>query len=403
MSNDTIASVAFFFKTVFDTGLYDESIRIHPTLDQITKVADFTGDSIVYSVKYGNAQNIASTATGVSGIAKAKAVGSSQKGVKFTMYRVRKTGTISFDIEALKAAKGRNDGSFENLLTEGVDGFTGEFLDRLGFDLHRDGYGTRGKRLSINGNIISMTVPDDARNFKVGMQLGAAQNADGTSPRTGTSPVTAVDVDAGTVTVEDAGDIASFANNDYLFAAPEMDNNLQGFGICTPLAAPGGSDSFRGVNRSVYASLLAGSRLNDTNASVEENAGRIAVKIQNNGGRCDTLTLNPQRAWELMRRINSKVMMQPGGTAKYGFETAMISTPAGNLKLVSDPDAPMTVGRVHLGASHKIRSLDEFVHLGNEDGNFELRLEGDDALESRVRSLSQYQQTMPRDFGVFVI
>src|SRR5688572_23995467 len=126
MANDTMSSVAYFLKTVFDVGLADESMRLHPTLDRIPKVADFTGDSIVYSVKINNAQNIASSATGVSGLAAAQAVNSSSKGVKFTMTRVRKTGSLSFDIELIKAAHARNDGSFENVLTEDVDGFTME-------------------------------------------------------------------------------------------------------------------------------------------------------------------------------------------------------------------------------------------------------------------------------------
>lgn len=404
MSNDTISAVAYFFKTVFDTGLADESMRRHPTLDMIKKIADFVGDSIVYSVKVGNAQNIASSATGVSGLAAAQAVGSSSKGYKFTMTRVRKTGTLSFDIEAVKAARGRNDGSFENLLVNDVDGFVHEFTDRLGFDLFRDGYGARGRRLSASTNVITLDNADDARNFKIGMLVGASPNSDGSSARSGTTTVAGVDTDAGAVTLTSAAAITSFANNDYLFANPEIGNNLQGFEVCTPLTAPGGSDSFRGVNRSAHTSLLAGCRLNDTNAPVEENAGRVAVKVSQNGGIVDTLVLNPQRAWEMIRRLGAKIMYQDGGgTAKYGFETAIIATPAGNLKVIPDPDCPTNRGREFYNASHRIRTLDEFVHIGNEDGNYELRMATDDALESRVRSLSQYQQTEPRNHAVFAI
>lgn len=404
MANDTISSVAYFFKTVFDTGLADESMRRHPTLDMIKKVADFVGDSIVYSVKVGNAQNIASSASGTSGLAAAQAVGSASKGYKLTMTRVRKTGTLSFDIEAIKAARGRNDGSFENLLVNDMDGFVNEFSDRLGFDLFRDSYGVRGRRQSISSNTVTLTNPDDARNFKLNMVVRAATGADGTGSRTGTTTVAGVDHDAGTVTLTSAAAITSFANNDYLYADPEVLNNLQGFGTCTPLVTPGGSDSFRGVNRSAMPSLLAGSRLSDTNSTVEENAGRVAVKISQNGGMVDTLVLNPQRAWEMIRRLGAKIMYQDGGgTAKYGFETAIIATPAGNLRVIPDPDCPTTEGREFRNGSHKIRTLDEFVHIGNEDGNYELRMATDDALESRVRSLSQYQQTEPRDHGVFAI
>ncbi len=404
MSNDTMSSVAYFLKSVFDTGLADESMRLHPTLDMIPKVADFTGDSIIYSVKVGNAQNIASSASGTSGLSAAQAVGSSSKGFKFTMVRVRKTGTISFDIELIKAAKGRNDGSFENVLVEDVDGFTNEFTDRLGFDLFRDGYGARGVRSSISSDTITLTVPDDARNFKIGMLLGASANADGSSARVGSSAITAVDHDTGLVTVASAAAIASFANADYLFAAPEIGNNLQGFELSTPLTTPASGVTFRGVDRFLMPSLLAGSRIADTNTLPEENAGKVAVKIRQNGGTADTLVLNPQRYWEMCRRIGAKIMYEGGGGTKdYGFEGVRVTSPAGVLQVVSDPDCQTTRGRVFLNSSHKIRTLGEFVHIGNEDGNYELRLATDDALESRVRSLSNYQQTKPRDFGVFSI
>jgi hypothetical protein len=402
-ANDTFSSVAYFFKTVFDTGLADESMRLHPTLDRIPKIADFTGDSIIYSVKVGNAQNIASTASGSSGVAAAQAVGSSSKGYKFTMVRVRKTGTLSFDIEAVKAAIGRNDGSFENLMSEDVDGFVNEFSDRLGFDLFRDSYGVRGRRSSLNSNTITLSVPDDARNFKIGMLVGASTLATGASMLTGSSAVTAVDHDAGTVTLASAAAIASFADNDYLYAAPEVLNNLQGFEICTPLVTPSAT-AFRGVDRTAMPSLLAGSRIDDTNSLVEENAGKIAVKIRNNGGTADTLVLNPQRYWEMCRRIGAKIIYQGGGgDAKYGFEGVTITSPAGNLNVISDPDCPTNRGRVFNNAAHKIRTLGEFVHIGNEDGNYELRIYNEDSLESRVRSLANYQQTKPRDFGVFSI
>jgi hypothetical protein len=398
-ANALISTVGYVFKTMFDAGLSDEATRLHPTLDRIKKVDDFGGTSLKYSVKYGNAQNITS---GV--IASAQAVGSASKGVTFEMYRKKKTGTISLDVEALLAAKKSTEGAFATLVVSEVDGFVSEFWDRLGFDLFRDGYGARGIQSSISTNTITLTIPDDARNFKVGMLLGADDTATGASPRVGSSAITAVDTDAGTITVTSAAAIASLTNGDYLFAYPEIASNLEGFEMCTPLTAPTGADSFRGVNRSVYSSLLAGARIDDTNTMIEENAGKIAVKIRQNGGRADTLVLNPQRAWEMFRRLGAKVMYQGGGgTVEYGFEKAIISSPAGDLQVISDPDCPTSRGRVFLNESHKLRTLEEFVHIANEDGNYNLRMPTDDALETRVRSMSNYQQTEPRNHGVFSI
>jgi len=205
------------------------------------------------------------------------------------------------------------------------------------------------------------------------------------------------------LTVTSAAAITSFANSDFLFAAPEIGNNLQGFELSTPLATPT-STLFRGVDRTAAPALLAGSRISDTNTMIEENAGKIAVKIRQNGGRADTLALNPQRYWEMCRRIGARIMYEGGGgEAAYGFEGIRITSPAGVLKVISDPDCPVSRGRVFLNTSHKIRTLGDFVHIGNEDGNYELRLATDDALESRVRSLANYYQPEPRNHGVFSI
>lgn len=384
---------------MYDRGVADEAIRLHPTLDMLPKVADFGGDQINYAVKVGNAQNITSGA-----LSSAQAVGSSSKGYQFAMTRKKKTGTITLDVEALLAAKQGPEGAFATLIVNEVDGFVSEFMDRLGFDIFRDGYGARGVRSSISTNTITLATVDDARNWKIGMLLGASPNADGSSPRTGSSAVTAVDIDAGTVTIASAAAITSFADNDYLFAAPEIGSNIEGFALCTPLTTPSGSDSFRGVNRSAMPSLLAGSRIDDTNTMIEENAGKIAVKIRQNGGRADTLVLNPQRYWEMVRRLGAKIMYAGGGgSADYGFEKVLINSPAGVLSVVSDADCPTTRGRVFLNSSHKIRTLEEFVHIANEDGNYNLRVYNEDSLETRVRSMGNYQQTEPRNHGVFSI
>lgn len=402
MSNATLTSVAYLFKHIYDSGVADESIRLHPTIDMIPKSADFGGADLTYAVKVGNAQNIASSASGSSGVAAAQAVGSASKGYQYVMTRIKKTGTISLDIEALMAAK-MVDGAFATLVTNEVDGFVSEFMDRLGFDLFRDGSGSRGQRTSISTNTITLATADDARNFKIGMLLGAAVNADGSSPRVGSSPVTAVDTDGGTVTVASAAAITAFANSDFLFAAPEIGNNLQGFESCTPLTSPTAT-LFRGVDRTAFPALLAGSRITDTATMIEENAGKIAVKIRQNGGRADTLVLNPQRYWEMVRRLGAKIMYSGGGgSADYGFEKVLINSPAGVLNVISDADCPVSRGRVFLNASHKIRTLQEFVHIANEDGLYNLRLATDDAIETRVRTMGNYQQPKPRDHGVFAI
>jgi hypothetical protein len=92
-----------------------------------------------------------------------------------------------------------------------------------------------------------------------------------------------------------------------------------------------------------------------------------------------------------------------GGSADYGFEKVAINSPAGVLEVVSDPDCPVSRGRVFLNSSHELNTLGEFIHIANEDGNYNLRMPTEDSLETRVRSMSNYRQPRPRDHGVFTI
>ncbi len=397
MSNANLTSISYVFKHLYD-GLVDEAMRLHPTLEMIPKQGEWTGDNLTYSVKVANAQNIAST------IAGAQAIGSSTKGVKFSAIRQKKVGTISIDGETMLASRS-SAGAFTDAVTNEVDGFLLEFMDRLGFDLFRDATGNRGQISVISTNTITFVTQDDARNWKPGQVFGAAQNANGTSPRVGTTTVTNVDYDAGTIVLTSAAAVASLSVNDFCFTAVEAGTYIEGMELCTPLASPvQGSDSFRGIDRTVATALLAGSRLSDTLTTPEENAGRIAVKIQQQGGRADTLVLNSQKFWELSRRLNAKVMYQgAGGSAEYGFENLAIASPAGMLRIVSDPDCPVTRGRVFLNASHKLRTLDELVHVINDDGNYNLRLSADDGVETRIRTMANYIQMAPRNHGVFQI
>src|SRR5690606_37988352 len=115
----------------------------------------------------------------------------------------------------------------------------------------------------ISTNTITLTEADDVRNFKIGMTLIASANADGSTPRTGSAVVTAVDEDTGTVTVDSAAGITSFANSDYLFRKGDPGTCVDGLEVMFPLTAPTTGDSFRGVDRSVDVRRLAGCRVND--------------------------------------------------------------------------------------------------------------------------------------------
>lgn len=398
MAASTLSSVAFIYKRLYMSGQPgDLAMRDHPLLNKLRKEGKFTGSAFHYPIRYTNPQGIA------EGFSDAQTAAASSKGVQMQANRRGLYGVITLDGEAMAASEG-DKGAFLNLVRQETEGVLEEHGDTLAFQAYRGGTSVLGQRSSESTDVTTLVTADDARNFKVGMTVFASPNADATSPRTGSTTITSVDEDAGTIGL-DTSDITSYADSDYLFRlGSAADGAMEGLAAHFPLTAPSTSDSFRGVNRSADARRLAGVRVNDTATSIEENAGLVAVKIGQVGKKADCLWLNPIRFWEVVRRLNAKVEYDSGGkSAAYAFEYFKIHTPAGVVKAYSDPDCPTNRGYVCNMRTLFIKHLRGLPHIISDDGRPNLRSTTEDAIEARSRSWCNLVVTEPGSNGVFAI
>ncbi len=401
-SASTLTSVAHIFKKYYSPdAVGDLAMRDHPFHKMVKKTGGFGGNSFDYAVRYGNPQGVSTL------FADAQTDAASSKGVQFSASRFKKYGVITMDGEALAAAQEGPKGAFLDLVQSETEGILEELGDRLAFDLYRDGTGVRGIRSSESTDVTTLTVADDARNFKVGMTLWAADASDGSTPRSGTTPVTSVDEDAGTVGF-DTSVLVGYVDGDFLFANGDDQTSgagcLEGLALLFPLTAPVSGDSFRGKDRSADARRLAGVRVDDTATSIEENAGLVGVKIGQVGKRANAGFLNPIKFWEVVRRLNAKVEYDGGGgKADYGFEFVSIHTPAGSIKFYSDPDCPPSRGYIINTDSLCIKHLKSWPHIISDDGRPSLRQTSDDGVEARARAMGNLICTMPGANGVFSI
>lgn len=398
MAASDLTTVAFIYKRVYtDRAVGDLATRRHPLFKRITKEGGFTGVTWHYPIRYGNPQGISGT------FADAQTGAESSKGVQLAASRKRKYGVITLDGEAMAAAEG-NKGAFMDLVTGETDAIIEELGDSLAFDLYRDGTGARGRRSTISTNTVTLTVADEARNFKVGMTVIASANADGSSPRSGSTKVASVDEDAGTVTLVDASQLSSFQNSDYLFRKGDPATCMEGLASLFPLTTPAGSENFRGIDRSVDPRRLAGVRVNDTATNIEENAGAVASKISTIGKSADALYVNPMEMWAVARRLNAKVEYDGGGgEAAFGFQFIGIHTPAGEVKMYADPDCPRNRGYVLNMECLYLKHLRGLPHIVQDDGRPSLRQTSADGIEARARSWVNFICTEPGANGVFAI
>lgn len=396
MAASDLATVAYIYKRMYSPDqVGDIAMRDHPLFSMVEKKGGFGGSAFFYAIRYGNPQGISGT------FARAQANAKGSKGVQLQAGRRTKYGIITLNGEAMAAARG-DKAAFLDLVTQETEGVLEEFGDSLAFDLHRNGTGNRGQRLSAAANVITLVVPDDARNFKVDMTVLASANADGSAPRVGTTTVAAVDEDGGTVTLTNAGSIAAFANSDFLFRDGDPGTCMEGLESLFPLTAPVfGVDSFRGIDRGVDPRRLAGVRINDPSTPLEENLGLVGVKISQVGKRGRIACVNPLDFWVASRRLDAKVQYDDGGeTADYGFQYIVIHTPAGSIKVYSDPDCPQNRKRVLNLEYLYLKHLEGLPHIVDDDGNPSLRMTGEDAIEARVRGWCNLIDTVPGANGV---
>lgn len=396
-SASDLTTVAYIYKRVYsDDAVGDLAMRDHPLFMEIARKGGFTGTAFFYGIRYGNPQGISGT------FADAQSGAESSKGKQLQASRKPKFAVITMNGEAIAAAADR--GAFLDLVRQETDGKIEEMGDNLAFDLYRDGTGVRGRRASLSGNIVTLTVADDARNFKEGMTVIADNNATGASPGAGSTKVSAVDEDAGTVTLVSAAALTGFADNDYLFRKGDPGTCMEGLATCTPLTAPASGDSFRGIDRSNDPRRLAGIRINDTATTIEENIGLAAVKVSQIGKRQDRHYVNPINFWQVARRLNAKVEYDDaGGEGNYGFQYLMVHTPAGTVKMVSDPDAPTNFGYGCKSSEHYLKHLRGLPHVVQDDGMASLRQTSDDGIEARARAWVNYIQITPGSFSVIAI
>jgi hypothetical protein len=408
---NTTTTAAYVFKTNYASRIYDTAMRVHPTLSMVEAVTpaghdgEFVGSSFTYPMKFGNPQGVSNSFSNAQGQA------SVTRGVQFAAIATTKYGTVLVDGPSI--LKCADDGAFVDLVTITTDDTINAHMNMLAFDLFRSSSGIRGQISVISTNTISFVTPDDARNFEIDQTIGASPNSNGTSPRTGSTTVTAVNLGAGQITVASAAAITSLQVGDFLFNNGDPAGqgtslgSWNGMEDSTPLIAPVNGDSFRGQDRSIYVERLSGSRLAASvsqGQTIEESVGQAAILVNTVGGMTNTAVLNPINFWAVARRGNARVEMgAAGGELKYGFETALISTPAGTLRIVSDPDCPTNRCRGFDKESHYIRRNKELVHVINDDGNYNLRSTTADSLETRTRTLANYIQNNTRNHFVFAI
>jgi hypothetical protein len=345
---------------------------------------------------------------------------------RFQITRVKNYAFGFLDAETVEAMSA-DPGTFLIQATDEINGVIASITRDLALDLYRDANGVRGRvsaATNAANSVITLTERTDARNFEIGQLLWAAAGADPTaavrSETADVPAVIAVDIEAGTITVN--ANVTTYvsawsaaAGGDYLFVAGDAPNGaaarkIAGLSSWVPTTTPAATPFF-GVNRTSHPTRLAGVRTPGTGSTVEEALMDAVVDISNEGGRPDYAFMNPHHLKQLLKELGTSVVRNnvtaPG--AKVGFKSVEVVVPSGTgsgtIQVFGDHNCPIGRAYVMTMKDWELRSIGGAPKLlgPGHDGLRMLRQANDDSYEIRYGYYAQLVCRAPGHSGVVTL
>jgi hypothetical protein len=409
--------------------LYDEqkvqwlTYKDNPFLAMIKKEEKFPGKYYPVPVVFGLTQGSSAT------FASAYNNQSSPLVAEFLVTRVADFSLASIDGQLLAAAQ-TDPGAFIDGAELMIDAAFQNATNRIASAMFRNGAGTIGQiGATITGAspayLLTLSNPDDAVQFEDNQVLMAVQNVDGsgTSP-SATATVVAVNRSTGVLTLSSAdatlptdwpssyflavqGDLPNSSNNNFQPVGSTTTNSLlklAGLAAWLPIAGPGVSDSFFGVNRNQDTQRLAGVTFPGSALSLEEallqGTGRIAL----NGGRVDTGICSYSTYTALITSLGSKVQYIDQKVGEIGFRGVQVNGANTVMSIFPDRNCPDGLIYCLEMDSWCLRSQNPAPHILKYMDEIEiLRVPGVDAAELRVGMYGNMYTNKPGHNGVIQV
>lgn len=305
-----------------------------------------------------------------------------------------------------------NKGSFIQLLETEIESCLlshGQVLAQQAWgDRFVSGQYVLGQVSAVSTNTITLTQASDAYKFHVGMTVQPDETAHAGASIDDTETVTRVDYDAGTIEVTDG---TNFAVNDYIFTGNMVSgastpfSAMYGVRDYIPLTAPGGGDSFLGVNRSTNPVVLAGHRQSWL-GSIEETVKKLDAKMRrrntNSAMACWVSFSNMHRLeMELQGRAYREDGTEKG--ALFGLPGLILNSPGGRIKFMADSFMHEDCGYLLDMDTWELMHLEGLPHIVQDDNNRLLRVSDADSVEARIRSWAHLVCKEPIRNGTFNI
>lgn len=291
----------------------------------------------------------------------------------------------------------------------------------IAFQMFSDGSGTRGTYGANGGTgtivagVITLDNLGMVYQFSVNMALYSFSVSGQTATQsTGAAVgyVIAVDTGAGTVTVSPtqqgaAGTPTNWSTSfpylaragDTSFATNGLNSAnmlcIAGLGAWIPTVAPGPSDSFLTVNRSVSPTKLAGLRFTGSSESIQDcliDATNQLAAQSSEAGDPDVIMVNPVSYQTLVKNLTGQGQYQMirakiNEEVEISFKALVLPTANGEISIIQDRNCPAQTAYILTMKTWKLRSLGKIPQFLTFPGFYDMLgfpIPGQDAVEIRV-------------------
>lgn len=392
-----LSSMNAALKELYDGQVVENLVYAdNPTLAMMKKNTDFGGKYKPIPIINGVSQGRSSTFANAQGNQSPVQIQS------FLLTRVSDYSIATIDNQTMLASR-TDKMSFLEGSKILIDGAIRSCTNSVASAIFRSGTGTIGQVSgSVATGVITLVNNPDVVQFEINMVLQAAAT-DGGTPRSALGYVVAVDRTGGTVTVSAtglggaAGSPAGWSANDYLLVQGDSNLKCAGLSAWLPATAPGSSDLFFGVNRSVDTWRLGGGRYSGTSQSIEEALIDASSLVAREGGKPKTGITNFASWGALEKSLGAKcVYIDHKGPADIAFRGIRVH--GANTTIDVFPDRNCQVKTMYLmqmdtWALEGLGDVPQILRYG--DGLEMLRVYNSDAGEVRVGAYYNVRTNAP--------
>jgi len=341
MAINTLSALSSLIKYRYEKGFENCVFQNNALLKRLKKEYNVGGYQswIPYQITLGEgggSANVGNAVTNSSSV--------TTKNVLLT--RARDFGVASVDGLALNASSTGKQEAFIDAVTLMMESKLQAMANNLEIALFRSGAGALGQIGSGYTNTdtsITLTDPNDAKNFEVGMVIVASTTNDGfnvkaSSSVDNTAIITAIDRYNGVLTMDVDGDFAGtdWAAADYLYrqgdaiqAASSSDGTLKvkGLSAWLPSSVASSGDSFFGMDRYTDVERLAGLKFNGASMSMLRAFTGAGVLAADRGEMPRLFVTSFQNISQLCDELQGQAFQTDFSTGEVGFSTIKFHIP----------------------------------------------------------------------------